>query len=107
MFSFGRSGKQLTHRGFLFDIRQDQDAFSRDQPIESGHGLFEQRFFRDQTKELFRTSAAAQRPEAFTTPSREDERIDRIGHDGWSETVADFPITRVARFPFPFSKREV
>ena len=28
-----------------------------------------------------RASAAAQRPEAFATPSGEDERIDRIGHD--------------------------
>ena len=77
----GQIRQELTHGGFLVHIRQDQEAFARDQAIEPGHRLLEQRFFRDQTKELFRASPAAQRPEAFSTSSSEDERIDRIGHD--------------------------
>src|SRR5206468_7397351 len=57
--------------------------------IESGDGLFEQRFLRDETKELFRASTTAQRPKSFTTASGEDERIDRIGHDKWCKTAGD------------------
>ena len=76
--SLRKSGQQFTDGRFLFDICQDENAFVRDQALESRHGFLEQRSVGNETKQLFRPGPATQRPETFAASAGEDQCIDRI-----------------------------
>jgi hypothetical protein len=51
--------QQFTHRRFLIDVRQNQEAFRRNQALQARDRLFEQRLLCDQAEQLFRTRPPA------------------------------------------------
>jgi hypothetical protein len=46
--------EQRAHGGFLFHIRENEDAIPRHQPVQPFHRLLKQRLVRDELQQLFR-----------------------------------------------------
>ena len=93
-------GKQFTNCRFLLRVCQDENTFARHQTLKTRDRFFQKSFVRDQLKQLLRPGPAAQRPETFTAPASENQRVDRIGHVNGKDArrldlsgCEDFPIS--------------